>query len=98
MFSRKNRELVLALILLVCLFCSREPRKVEKPYLTEAGPLALDELLFVRRQHERLLTPGTFLPVLRHLTPTQLYKDVIYLLTGITSHTFPFSQVTDKDE
>ncbi|KAL8594717.1 hypothetical protein ACOMHN_051663 [Nucella lapillus] len=73
-----------------------EPMATERPYLTEAGPQALDELCRLRRHHEHLLDPSTSSPCLRQLSPAQLVKDIIYMLIGIPSRTFPYMKTEKK--
>ena len=66
---------------------------LERGYLTEAGPRTVDELNRLRRRHEQLLDPAACQASVRQVPPAQLVKDVAYLLIGIPSRTFPFSQV-----
>ena len=73
-----------------------EPMVTERPYLTEAGPQTVDELGHLRRHHEHLLDPGTCQLAVRQVSTAQLVKDVVYLLVGIPSRTFPFSQVSKR--
>ena len=73
-----------------------EPMVTERPYLTEAGPQTVDELGHLRRHHEHLLDPCTCQLAVRQVSTAQLVKDVVYLLVGIPSRTFPFSQVSKR--
>nr|KAG5711382.1 hypothetical protein BaRGS_006079 [Batillaria attramentaria] len=69
-----------------------EPMCTEQPYLTEAGPEAVDKLCHMQRHSEYLVEPDTPRSALRQVSPAQLVKDIINLLIGIPSHAFPFSQ------
>ncbi|XP_070192962.1 gamma-tubulin complex component 6-like [Littorina saxatilis] len=73
-----------------------EPMVTERSYLTEMGPQAVDELYHLRRHNEHLLDPGTWQPPVRQVSSAQLVKDIIYLLIGFPSCTFPFSLAEDS--
>ncbi|PVD25340.1 hypothetical protein C0Q70_15840 [Pomacea canaliculata] len=71
-----------------------EPVITERHYLTEAGPKAVDELTRFQKLNEYLLDPSCISPLPREISASQLVKDVIYLLIGVPSLSFPYSQET----
>ncbi|GLH15363.1 Gamma-tubulin complex component 2 homolog [Gryllus bimaculatus] len=72
---------------------SRVPDK-ERPFLSEAGQEAAQHFIEIVRQWP-LLQPGRRPVIAPHvLSVEQLTRDIGYLLQGVQSHTFLFSEVT----
>nr|XP_015207665.1 PREDICTED: gamma-tubulin complex component 6 [Lepisosteus oculatus] len=72
------------------------PGRKELPYLSEAGREAFDQLYQLREGGLQLLSTAAALPPspLPLHTQTQLVTDVLNVLIGVASTTFPLDQVT----
>ncbi|XP_023933311.1 gamma-tubulin complex component 6-like [Lingula anatina] len=70
----------------------KEPGPTERPYITEAGSQAFDQLNDTRMQQLSLVDAKFKLPTKRLVTQRLLVKDVLNLLIGLPSHTFLFDE------
>ncbi|XP_071082841.1 gamma-tubulin complex component 6-like [Haliotis cracherodii] len=69
---------------------------IERPYFSEAGPLAVDKWYSQMLLQLQVIAPGVVLPPRREISQSQLLKDVIYLLIGVESHTFKLDEATQS--
>lgn len=67
------------------------------PYITEAGPEALDEWYNMKRREINILCPSVVLPRRRLVTQRQLCQNIISVMLGIPSVTFELYAVSIID-
>ncbi|KAK3580164.1 hypothetical protein CHS0354_030279 [Potamilus streckersoni] len=71
----------------------REPKPREKPFLSEAGPRALDEWYSMKMHGMATMCPDVFIPPQILLSKDSLTENVLSLLIAVPSTTF----ILDKD-
>ena len=71
----------------------REPEMVERHYLTQAGPQVMNKLVVLCRHLAQVLKPKLYLPPVRQVPQSHLLKDILLMMTGVQSRSFPFDQV-----
>ncbi|XP_033121398.1 gamma-tubulin complex component 6-like [Anneissia japonica] len=76
--------------------CSTFPKPAERPYLSEAGPDALDYLYHLRKYELTLVEPSIQVQNQVELTQSDLVKDGLNILLAIPSRTFQFERETSS--
>ena len=84
---------MLNILLILLILIYRHPGLQEHPYLSEAGPRAVDELFTVKLNELSLLCPSLKKPCKVYLSVGQLVKDILHLLIGVPSYTFHLNRV-----
>lgn len=74
----------------------KHPGLRERPYLSEAGPRAVDELFTVKLNELSLLCPSLKKTCKIFLSVEQLVKDILHLLIAVPSQTFHLSKEGNK--
>ncbi|XP_053282999.1 gamma-tubulin complex component 6 [Pleuronectes platessa] len=75
----------------------RPPGKSESLYLTEGGREAFDQLYRLWEGEMRVVSTGTLSPVLPLDSQTQLVSNLLNVLIGVASTTFPLNQSIQFD-
>lgn len=70
------------------------PRPTEKPFSTEAGPQAVDELYRLLIGEAAMLIPNLDVPPRRIVHLTDILQDVLNLMIGLPSSSFEFDKVS----
>jgi hypothetical protein len=81
---------------LPCVSIPRAQTRAEKPFVSEAGRRAFDELYRVHCDSVALLVGVPVQQRRRQVPTSELGRDVLHLLLGVPSATFPWDEVRDS--
>ncbi|XP_077870615.1 LOW QUALITY PROTEIN: gamma-tubulin complex component 6-like [Saccoglossus kowalevskii] len=70
----------------------RTPRRIERPYVSEAGAKVFDEVYKLRLQDISNIDPSLRKPDLNQLTQQQLVKDSVNVMIAVPSDTYKYDE------